>query len=69
MDCERCHLLESVRYERIREYCDVFEERKHRPAMAAELASKIDAVERQLNQAWQELDLHRRTHAVSAAKA
>jgi hypothetical protein len=69
MDCGRCQYLESIRYDRIRKYCDLFEERKTLPAEAAGLTQKIEAVERELNQAWRELDLHRRSHQAVTACA
>ena len=62
MDCSRCELLESIRYDRIRKYCDFFQERKRMAAKASGHTPILEAVERELNEAWRELDLHRRIH-------
>jgi hypothetical protein len=67
-DCSQCQLLETIRYDRIKQYCRLFEERQRSPAKAVELARKIHAIEQELNQAWRQLDLHRRSHASSTAK-
>jgi hypothetical protein len=66
MDCDQCQLLESIRYNLIKRYCQLFEERKRTPAKATVLTPKIEDAEWELNQAWRELDIHRRSHEVAA---
>jgi hypothetical protein len=68
MDCRQCELLETIRYDRIKQYCRLFEERKRMPGKAAALTRKIQVIEQELNQAWRKLDLHRRSHSSVAAK-
>jgi hypothetical protein len=62
MQCRQCELLESIRYDRIKQYCKLFEERKHVPRKAVELTREIEVIELELNQAWRGLDRHRRSH-------
>ena len=59
--------METIRYDRIKQYCRLFEERKRMPGKAVDLTRKIQVIEQELNQAWRELDLHRRSHATVAA--
>jgi hypothetical protein len=67
MDCSRCELLESIRYDRIRKYCGLVEERKRISHGAAGFSPMIEAVECEVNEAWRELDLHRRIHRATAS--
>jgi hypothetical protein len=63
MPCSQCELLETIRYDRIKQYCTLFEERKRSRSKQAELTRKIQVIEKELNQAWRQLDLHRRSHS------
>jgi HPt (histidine-containing phosphotransfer) domain-containing protein len=69
MPCSQCELMETIRYDRIKQYCRLFEQRKRSPAKRAELTRKIEVIEKELNQAWRQLDLHRRSHTPASAKA
>jgi HPt (histidine-containing phosphotransfer) domain-containing protein len=61
--------METIRYDRIKQYCRLFEERKRSRAKRAELTRKIEVIEKELNQAWRQLDLHRRRHTPASADA
>jgi HPt (histidine-containing phosphotransfer) domain-containing protein len=69
MPCSQCELLETIRYDRIKQYCRLFEERKRSRSKRSELTRKIEVIEKELNQAWRQLDLHRRSHATESAQA
>jgi len=68
MPCSQCELLETIRYDRIKQYCLLFEERKRSRSRREELTRKIQVIEKELNQAWVQLDRHRRSHAPVEAK-
>jgi hypothetical protein len=67
MECRQCELLETIRFDRIKRYCQCFEERK-RVSAKAELTRKIQVIELELNDAWRRLDLHRRTHELVTSR-
>jgi hypothetical protein len=69
MPCSQCELLETIRYDRIKQYCGLFEERKRSRSKRAELTRKMQVIEKELNQAWRQLDLHRRSHGPANAEA
>jgi len=63
MTCERCELLESIRYDRIKKCVALYDLRERKPDRAQEITKQINAIEVELNEAWRKLDQHRRTHA------
>ena len=69
MECRQCELLETIRYDRIKQYCKLFDERKRVPRRSVELTRKIHVIEQELNQAWRGLDVHRRSHQGAPGKA
>jgi hypothetical protein len=68
MPCSQCELLETIRYDRIKQYTKLYEERKRSPSKRGELTRKMHVIEKELNQAWRQLDLHRRSHTQANAQ-
>jgi len=63
MACERCQLFETIRYDRIKRYVALNELRRLKPERAEEIKRQIASVEIELNEAWKNLEQHRRAHA------
>lgn len=61
--CERCQLFEAIRYDRIKRYVALLDLRRLKPERAEEVKRQIAAVEIEINEAWKNLDRHRRGHA------